>query len=197
MTYCGLDVKYDARTILQSLAMSPPSCMIVPTPSRIRMWVNPISYMESSDKSPLHNKTYLNVLKLRILGKLVKSLHDSEYSHDDIDSAVSLVPEIIELVHGGVEITLMAGANDCLYGDRMGLVADLEDVIARDEAEPRPSGLKVVDGLTHVAFRRKDEGGEAVIVVLDLGTRVSAVTLGCDFERQKIPFPVHKSRVSA
>jgi hypothetical protein len=34
----------EVLTILQSLAMSPASWMIVPTPSRIRMCVKPISY---------------------------------------------------------------------------------------------------------------------------------------------------------
>ena len=47
-------------------------------------------------------------------------------------------------------------------------VDDAEDVFAGDEAEAGGGGLEIVDGLTHVAFGAEDEGGDAVVGILDI-----------------------------
>ena len=47
-------------------------------------------------------------------------------------------------------------------------VHNAKDVVAAHEAEPGPRRLQVVDRLAHVALGAEDEGGEAVVGVLDV-----------------------------
>ena len=69
---------------------------------------------------------------------LVKRLHNAEYSHNNIHSAVTLVPKLLEFYQGVLDVTLGACTNHALHNDGVWLVAHFEDIIARDEAEPGP-----------------------------------------------------------
>jgi len=69
---------------------------------------------------------------------LIKGLHDAKYRHNDIHGTVTLVPKFLELYHGVLDVALGACADYGLHDDGVGLVAHFEDIVARDEAEPRP-----------------------------------------------------------
>ena len=99
---------------------------------------------------------------------LVKRLHNTEYRDNNVDGAVALIPQVIELVHGSVDVAFETCSNHGLHCDWMWLVAHFEDVVARYETEPRPRGLQVVDSLTHVPFGSEDEGLKTFITVLNL-----------------------------
>ena len=60
----------------------------------------------------------------------------------------------------------------------MGLIANFENVVLRDKVESGPCGLKVVYGLTHVAFGGEDESGETLVVVFDLESVGNSGDLG-------------------
>ncbi len=83
---------------------------------------------------------------------LVEGLHDAKYGYNDIHGTVTLVPELLKLYHGVFDVAFGACADYTLDDDGMGLIANFEDIVARDEAEPRPCRLKVVNRLSHVAF---------------------------------------------
>lgn len=50
----------------------------------------------------------------------------------------------------------------------MRAVDDTEDIVTTDESETRPSTLKVVDGLSHVALGTEDQGRKSILCDLDL-----------------------------
>jgi len=55
-----------------------------------------------------------------------------------------------------------------LNDDGMWLIADFENVVPRYKTESRVCRLEVVDGLTHVSFRREYKRREAVVVISHL-----------------------------
>lgn len=69
---------------------------------------------------------------------LVCRFHDSEDCDDDIHCAVTLIPQLVKLVHGRIDIRLLTCCEDCLDYYRMWLIADFEHVFARDKAKARP-----------------------------------------------------------
>ena len=108
--------------------------------------------------------------KTRGQNPLVKGLHDPKYRHNNIDGTVTLVPELLELYHRVLDVPLGTCTHHALHDDGVRLVAHFEDIVARDEAKPRPCRLKVIDCLSHVAFRGKYKGRETIVVVFDLNT---------------------------
>ena len=72
---------------------------------------------------------------------LIEHLYDPEYSHHDIDRAIALVPKLVELVHGAVNVAREAGSNHGLDDNGVGLVADFEHIVPRHESEPGPGRL--------------------------------------------------------
>lgn len=99
---------------------------------------------------------------------LVKRLHDAKDRHDDIHGTVTLAPKLLELYHGILNVALGACADHALHDDGVWLVAHFEDVVARDEAEPGPRRLKIIDCLSHVALRGKYQCRQAIVIILDL-----------------------------
>jgi hypothetical protein len=67
---------------------------------------------------------------------LVEGLHDAKNGYNDINGTVTLVPELLKLPDGVLDVTFGACADHTLDGDGMGLIANFEDIVARDEAEP-------------------------------------------------------------
>ena len=67
---------------------------------------------------------------------LVKGLHDAKYGYNDIHGTVTLVPELLKLPHRVLDVTFGACADNTLDDDRMGLIANFEDIVTRDEVEP-------------------------------------------------------------
>jgi len=104
----------------------------------------------------------------RSRNSLVKRLHNAEYRHDDIHGTVTLVPKLLELYHGILNVALGACADHALHDDGVWLVAHFEDVVARDEAKPGPRRLKIIDCLSHVALRGKYKCRQAIVIVFDL-----------------------------
>lgn len=94
-------------------------------------------------------------------------LGDAEHGTDDIVAGIAQSPQVVQGVQGGVDFPLPAGLDHGLHLDRVGRVHDAEDVVAAHEAEAGPGRLQVVDGLAHVALGAEDEGGQAVVGVLD------------------------------
>lgn len=171
----GSAICIERTHILHSLAMSPPSWINVPTPSKMRICVNPISLMYSSfvysGILPHPAKSVAAPRPPQTTAKnhsLIKSLRNPKNSNNYIHRTISLVPKFTELLHRPLDVALRARADDGLDDDGVRLVADFEDVVARDEAEARVCGLEVVDGLSHVAFGGEDECCEAVVVVFYL-----------------------------
>lgn len=92
-----------------------------------------------------------------------------------------MVPQLVELLHGTINIPLQACTNDCLNDDWVRLIADFENILPRYEAETGMRRLEVVDRLSHISFRREDERGQAVVIVLNLFQRALYVSVldGC------------------
>ena len=78
---------------------------------------------------------YLDELELHILWQLVKRLHNAEYRDYDVDRRVPLMPEFAQLLHRAVDVTHLTRSDDGLYSYRVGLVADLEDVLRTNKSE--------------------------------------------------------------
>lgn len=93
--------------ILQSLAIRPPNWIRVPTPSRTRICVQPISLINS-------NLVYSGMLKHRrsaispenVLNKcsLIKGFDNAKYSNNNIDGTIPLIPELVQFFHCTVDI---------------------------------------------------------------------------------------------
>jgi hypothetical protein len=66
---------------------------------------------------------------------LVEGLDDSEYRHDDVNSTVTLLPKLIQLLHGSVDVSFYAGSNSGLDDDGMGLVANFENIVPRNKSK--------------------------------------------------------------
>lgn len=99
---------------------------------------------------------------------LVECFGDSEYGYDDVHRAVTLVPELAQLLHRSFYVTLCTCPNDRLDDYWMGLVTDFENVISGYETKARVCGLEVVDCLSHVPFGGKYQRRQAIVVVFDL-----------------------------
>ena len=113
---------------------------------------------------------------------LVKRFHNTEHRDNNVDGAVALIPQVVELVHGPVNVAFETCSNHGLHCDWMWLVAHFEDVVARYETKPRPRGLQVVDSLTHVSFGSKDEGLQTFVTVLNLeGRQCRLMTSGVGY----------------
>lgn len=99
---------------------------------------------------------------------LVKRLHNAKDRHNDIHGTVTLIPKLLELYHGILNVAFGARANHALHDDGVWLVAHFEHVVARDEAEPGPRRLKIINCLPHVALRCKYECRQAIVIIFDL-----------------------------
>ena len=99
---------------------------------------------------------------------LVECFGYSEYGYDDVHRAVTLVPELAQLLHRGFYVTLCTCPNDRLDDYGMGLVTDFENVISGYETKARVCGLEVVDCLSHVPFGGKYQCRQPIVVVFDL-----------------------------
>jgi hypothetical protein len=99
---------------------------------------------------------------------LVKRLDNSKDRDDNIHRGISIVPQLVQLRHGLFDIALLAIPYEVLNDQRMRLIAYLEDVITVYESETRMSGLKIIDGLSHIAFTCEDQSLQSIFVVLNL-----------------------------
>lgn len=132
------------------------------------MCVHPISCCQLGVQRPsCRDVAHPDELQLCVFWQVVHALHDTEDGHDNVDGRVSLVPEGMDCLEGRVDISLRALQDHVAEDDGVGLVADLEDVVVRNEAESTPRALEVVDGLSHVSLSREDERRKSLVVVLD------------------------------
>lgn len=83
-------------------------------------------------------------------------------------TTISQIPQLSDALDGLLDARFPARFHDGLDFNRVRGVDDTEDVFAGDEAEAGVGGLQVVDCLAHVAFGAKDEGGDAVVGILDV-----------------------------
>lgn len=88
---------------------------------------------------------------------LVKDLDHPKHRRHNVDRRVAVLPQRIQLLQRSIHIALGAATEHLLDDDRVRLVAHLEDVFGRDDAEARVGRLEVVERLAHVALGRKDE----------------------------------------
>lgn len=65
----------------------------------------------------------------RDIDALVKRLDDPEDRDNDIYCAITLSPELRQLLHREVNIRLHTSANDGLNDDWMWLIANFEDIV--------------------------------------------------------------------
>ena len=72
---------------------------------------------------------YLDVVEFHVLGHAVVKLDNPEERCDDIDSTVSLTPQLVDALQRIVNIDLQAAGNNGVDHDWVRLVADLKDVL--------------------------------------------------------------------
>ena len=104
---------------------------------------------------------------------LVKRLRHPKQRDHDINCTITLVPEFVKLLQRSVNIALLARPNYGLDDNGVGLIADFEDVVPGNEAEPSVGGLQVVNRLTHVTLGREDERRKSIVVILHLDHKIA------------------------
>ena len=67
---------------------------------------------------------------------LIEGLHNAKYGYDNIHGTVTLVPELLKLYYGVFDVAFGACTDDTLDDDGMRLIANFEDIVPRDKAEP-------------------------------------------------------------
>lgn len=134
------------------------------------------------------NATHPDVLQLRVLWQLLHPLHHPENGRDNVHGRVSLLPQPVDPRERLVDLGLLAVLDHGPDEHRVRLVADLEDVVLRDEAEAGPCGLEVVDCLTHVALGGEYQRGEALVVRFDL---ISARRTRMTLNEAEVKTPTH------
>lgn len=106
----------------------------------------------------------------------IHRLDHTEDGHYDIYGAVALIPQIPQTVQRIIYLLRLALLHHLLDDNGMGLIANFEDVVWRDEVEPRIGRLQIVDGLSHVTFRCEDQGGDTLVRIWNLFVVVSRIS---------------------
>lgn len=105
-------------------ATRPPSCTNDWFPSRIFMWVVPISW-KRNNRSTCLRFFYLDKIQFQTLWH-VKYFHNLEKSCDDVDAAVAHVPHLVQNIQSPVNFTLRTVFNQLVDEFWVGLVAHLK-----------------------------------------------------------------------
>ena len=63
-------------------------------------------------------------------GSLIESFHNPEQRNDNVHSTIALIPQLAQLLHRIVYITLHTCTYDGLYNDRVRLIAYFKNVVA-------------------------------------------------------------------
>ena len=133
----------------------------LPTSERIHLDVFQLGILwQSTPVSNHSNRSSANIL--------VERFDDAKQRDDDIDRRITRVPQLVQLLHGRLNLPLLAESHQILHDDWVWLVAHFEHVFTAHKPESGMGRLEVIDGLSHIPFASEDECFETIFVVLDL-----------------------------